>query len=63
MPIRPCPTCENPTPRDLETEWAHVATYRCEVCGHVWQRDVLKPDADPITLAEGQRPSPPTPEV
>jgi uncharacterized Zn finger protein len=38
MPIRPCPSCQQPTARWLEesSKDAHVNYYRCEKCGTVW---------------------------
>lgn len=38
MPIQPCPSCKNQTPRWLEasSKDAYVNYYRCDVCGHIW---------------------------
>jgi hypothetical protein len=43
MPIRPCPSCDKPTPRllDAPTQFAEVNYYRCDHCGHVWTTDKL----------------------
>jgi hypothetical protein len=56
MPVRPCPKCQNPSPRWLEeaSKKTHVNYYRCEKCGHVCAVPKADPDAPPITVAEGK---------
>jgi transposase-like protein len=50
MPVRPCPKCEQPTPKHLEasSKDAQVNYYRCERCGYVWNVRKDHP-AGPIT--------------
>ena len=45
MPVRPCPECQNPTPRVLDALSAHAQVwyYRCPNCSHIWN----VPKADP----------------
>ena len=49
MPIRPCPECMHPTPRQLEnvSADAQVWYYRCDSCGHVWNIPKSDPNAPP----------------
>ena len=46
MPVRPCPECQNPTPRllDAASQGAYVWYYLCSKCGHLW--NVPKNDPD-----------------
>ena len=38
MPGHPCPQCQQPASRKLDSasQYAIVTYYRCEGCGHVW---------------------------
>ena len=58
MPIRPCPTCANQTPRELDSlsKVAYVYYYRCEPCGHVWTLPKDNPDAPTRTVTPGRLP-------
>ena len=52
MPVRPCPTCECPTPRSRFPD-ALLYFYRCDFCGHIWHTPKDNPDEQPTTLVEG----------
>jgi hypothetical protein len=41
VPTLPCPSCDKPTPRLLDTSSKDAAVnyYRCDHCGHVWTID------------------------
>ena len=57
MPIRPCPTCGNLTPRMLDTsQIALVDYYRCENCSTVFHKP--KGAEGPLTIVA----APPTPD-
>lgn len=52
MPIRPCPKCQQRTPRWLEesSKDALVNYYRCERCANVWTVPKDTPDAPPSII-------------
>ena len=46
MPTKPCPKCQKPTARLVEStsKAAWVNYYRCDACGHVWNIAKDTPD-------------------
>jgi hypothetical protein len=56
MPVRPCPTCAQPTAPSLDTAIAVASLryYRCAYCGHVWHTPKDNPDAEPTTVMPGR---------
>ena len=59
MPILPCPTCGQMTPRRLEasSKDAVVNYYRCERCTTVWTVPKHDPDAAPQIITEFDAPA------
>lgn len=62
MPVRFCPTCQNPTPRTLDAPRLlaavnyYVNYYRCDLCGAVWNVDKNDPHGPICIVTNGLPP-------
>lgn len=58
MPIRPCPSCGNMTPRELSDQSPDniVWYYRCDRCGQAWSIQKHDPGARQETIFPRDRP-------